>query len=321
MKRRLLRVFTVFLGVYLCSTWVFAAELLVPVGDVIGLELRSGTVTVAAYDDTPTTARDAGIKIGDEILAVDDRPVTCAEDVRRALDRSDGTVELLVRRKDSTHRLRLEPCITADGPKIGVYLRQGITGLGTITFYDPQTGAFGTLGHGVSAGSGELLKLESGLAYPAEVVSIQKGKPTQPGQLKGALDSSRTLGTLHRNTPQGIFGTVTGSWNANAIPTAAWEEIHTGAASIRSTVDEGSPRDYSVEILKIYPKQRSDGRNFLLRITDPDLLAATGGIVQGMSGSPIIQNGKLVGAVTHVLVNDPTRGYGIFIENMLNAAE
>jgi len=303
MKRMLHRVCAGILAMYLCSTGVFAAGLLVPVGDVIGLELRSGTVTVAAYDDTPTTARDAGLKIGDEILAVDNHPVTCAEDVRRALDRSDGTVELLIRREDTTLRMRMEPSITPDGPKIGVYLRQGITGLGTITFYDPQTDTFGTLGHGVSAGSGDLLEMESGLAYPAEVVSIQKGKPTQPGQLKGALDGRRTLGTLNRNTSQGIFGTAAEPWSGKAIPTAAWEEIHTGDAAIRSTVDDGPPRDYSVEILKIYPKQRSDGRNFLLRVTDPDLLAATGGIVQGMSGSPIIQDGKLVGAVTHVCVN------------------
>jgi stage IV sporulation protein B len=162
--------------------------------------------------------------------------------------------------------------------------------------------------------------MESGSAFPAEVVSIQKGKKGHPGQLKGSLDGSRPQGSLQRNTTRGVFGTLEHPLPGDAIPVACWEDISTGPATIRSTIDEAGPRDYSVEILKIYPKDRSDGRNLLLRVTDPELLNATGGIVQGMSGSPIIQNGKLVGAVTHVLVNQPDTGYGIFIENMLDAA-
>ncbi len=320
MKRMLHRVCTAILSVYVLTTGVLAAGMLVPVGDVIGLELASGTVTVAAYDDAPTAARDAGLKIGDQILSIDGRQVTCAEDVRQALNRSDGSIELLVNREGEQTRIRMEPAVTPEGPKMGVFLRQGITGLGTITFYDPDTGAFGTLGHGVNDSSGELLSMETGKAYPAEIVSVQKGKPTQPGQLKGALDGSILQGTLTRNTPRGVFGTALHPWKGEAIPVAAWEETRTGEATIRSTVTDGTPRDYSVEILKIYPKSKADGRNLLLRVTDPDLLAATGGIVQGMSGSPIIQDGKLVGAVTHVLVNSPDTGYGIFIENMLDAA-
>ena len=159
-----------------------------------------------------------------------------------------------------------------------------------------------------------------GKVYPAEVASIQKGKAGAPGQLKGALSSDTLLGSVTVNTQQGVFGTARNAWTGDAIPTAAWEEVRTGDATIRSTVTEGEPQDYSVEILKIYSKTRADDRNFLIRVTDPKLLEATGGIVQGMSGSPILQNGKIVGAVTHVLVNDPTRGYGIFIENMLEAA-
>ena len=162
--------------------------------------------------------------------------------------------------------------------------------------------------------------MTQGSAYPATVVSVQKGKAGQPGQLKGALRSEELLGTLSGNTDRGVFGTVSDGWQGEVIPVASYSEIHTGSATIRSTVDDGEPRDYSVEILKIYPQSRADGRNLLIKVTDPDLLAATGGIVQGMSGSPIIQDGKLVGAVTHVLVNQPDTGYGIFIENMLDAA-
>ena len=183
MKRMLYRVSTAILSVYFLSISVFAAGELIPVGEVIGLELSSGTVTVAAYDDTLTAAREAGLKIGDEILAIDGRQITCAEDVRQALNHSDGSITLLVSRDGKQSSLQLEPAISPEGPKMGVYLRQGITGLGTVTFYDPATGQFGTLGHGVNDGSGDLLSMASGSAYPAEVVSIQPGKKGQPGQL------------------------------------------------------------------------------------------------------------------------------------------
>ena len=159
-----------------------------------------------------------------------------------------------------------------------------------------------------------------GNAYEASVISVKKGKPGDPGQLKGSADSAEAFGTLFCNKPQGVFGISPYGWQGEAVSTAQYTEILPGPAQIRCQIDGAAVRDYSVEILKIYPESRSDGRNFLLRITDAQLLQSTGGIVQGMSGSPILQDGKLVGAVTHVLVNDPTRGYGIYIENMLDAA-
>ena len=298
-----------------------AARMLVPVGRVIGLQLRSNTLTVAAYDDVfGETARSAGLKIGDQILEVDGQPVTCVEDVRSALSRGQKPVELTVRRGSKHSSLSLTPRQTEEGPRMGVYLRQGISGIGTVTFYDPETGIFGTLGHGVSDSAGGLLKMTDGNADRADVISVKKGKSGEPGQLKGAAESPEVQGSLLRNTPQGVFGTTRFGWEGHRIPTAAYDEVRTGPAAIRCQVLDRDVRDYSVELLKIYPETRTDGRNFLLRITDPELLQCTGGIVQGMSGSPIIQNGKLIGAVTHVLVNDPTRGYGIFIENMLDAA-
>ena len=319
MKRMIHRIFFGILFLFLCATAAFAREL-IPVGQVIGLELSAGTVTVAAFDDAFPAGREAGLRIGDQILSVDSTHIRCAEDIRRALNHSDGTVELLISRDGRETELRMEPQITEAGPKLGIYLRQVFTGIGTVTYYDPATGAFGTLGHGVSDSQGKLLPMVKGNAYPATVVSVQRGKAGSPGQLKGSLNTDRLLGSLSGNTGRGVFGNVENCWQGQPMPVAACGEVHTGKALIRSTVSASSPRDYSVEILKIYPSDRSDGRNLLLRVTDPDLLAATGGIVQGMSGRPIIQDGKLVGAVTHVLVNDPTRGYGIFIENMLYAA-
>ena len=320
MKRTIHRIVFGLLSIYFCATVVFAARELIPVGEVIGLELSAGTVTVAAFDDRYPSGRDGGLQIGDEILSIDGATIQCAEDIRSALNRSDGRVDLTVRRNGTTKALTLEPEITDAGPKLGIYLRQGITDIGTVTFYDPASGTFGTLGHGVNDNQGRLLPMTAGNAYRATVASVQKGKSGAPGQLKGSLDGNAPLGILSGNTARGVFGSAHNCWQGSAMEIADESEVRIGEAVIRSTVDGRGPRDYSVEILKIYPSDRTDGRNLLIRVTDPDLLAATGGIVQGMSGSPIIQEGKLVGAVTHVLVNDPTRGYGIFIENMLDAA-
>ena len=296
------------------------AQTLVAVGKVVGLELRNGTVTVAALDEGGSAAGEAGILPGDVILSIDGRAVSSGQDVKNALSRSNGTVSVRFLRNGREQALTLQPEITAEGPKLGVFLRQGVTGIGTVTYYDPETGAFATLGHGVNGSGGSLLKMTDGRAYPARVVSVKKGRSGAPGQLMGTVDSPESNGELTSNTARGVFGKSSTGWQGKTLETASAEEVRTGTATILSTVSGDSVQEYSVEILKLYPKARTSGRNMLIRVTDPALLDATGGIVQGMSGSPIIQDGKLVGAVTHVLVNDPTTGYGIFIENMLDAA-
>ena len=304
----------------LASPTVHAAQV-IPVGQVIGLELTNGTVTVAELDETlGDAARQAGLQVGDQILRIDDTPIRCAEDVRAALRQSDGTVELQIRRQGQESRVRLSPCVTDQGPRLGISLRQGITGIGTVTWYDPATGRFGCLGHGVSDSSGKLVQMSTGRAYQASVLSVKRGKCGEPGLLRGGVDAQSPLGQIEKNTPQGVFGTAEQGWAGQPVETAAPQAVRTGPATIRSTISGTEVREYAVEILRLFPGSNAQGRNMLLRITDPALLSATGGIVQGMSGSPIIQNGKLVGAVTHVLVNDPTTGYGIFIENMLDAA-
>ena len=321
MKRLVSSIASAMLLMFLLPLSTRAAELLIPGGQLIGLQLRDDTVTVAAYDDAlGAYAKNAGLKIGDEIVKINGRPIDSAEDVRAALNSCGGTAELTIRRGSKLSSLRLTPQTTSDGPRLGVYLRQGIAGIGTVTFYDPTTHTFGSLGHGVSDAKGNLLNMTSGTAYEAAILSIVKGKCGEPGQLKGSAEAASDCGTLLRNTSQGVFGVSQTGWAGEPMPVADYGEIHTGEATIRSTVRGSSVQEYSVEILKIYPEDRADHRNFLLKVTDPDLLSATGGIVQGMSGSPIIQDGKIIGAVTHVLVNQPDTGYGIFIENMLNAA-
>ena len=313
-------------GLILCcmlllATPVAAARELVPGGQVIGIELLDGKVCIGAFDDTlGGPARQAGLRVGDRLVSIDGEKIEEAADVRRAVERSKGTVEVTVDRDGEELKLRLQPQITREGPRLGICLKQGVTGIGTVTWYDPATKEFGALGHGVNTKKGKLLGMEQGNVYRASVADVQKGVSGTPGQLMGSVRDVQKVGTLTKNTRQGLFGRMELTQTAQALPVAAGSEVRAGAATILSTVEETSVQEYSVEILKIYPAAGGAERNMLLKVTDPRLLEATGGIVQGMSGSPIIQDGKLIGAVTHVLVNDPTTGYGIFIENMLDAA-
>ena len=305
----------------LLSIETMAARTVIPGGQVIGIELQDGTVTVAAIDETMgKSARSAGVQAGDRIVKIDGKEIHEASDVHRQLERSDGTVELEVERDGKTQKVTVKPAITPEGPRLGVYLRQGVTGVGTVTWYDPDTSSFGALGHGVNTPKGQLLKMKEGSVYPASVAGVIRGASGEPGQLLGKLESREPVGELEKNTDRGIFGTATIPWQGQGIAVASPGEVKTGEATILSTVAGKETQAYRVEILKIYPDTRQSSRNMLLRVTDPQLLEATGGIVQGMSGSPLVQDGKLIGAVTHVLVNDPTMGYGIFIENMLEAA-
>ena len=321
MKKSAIRIFAVLLCIWILSVGVYATEYLVPVGQVIGMELQDGRLCVAAFDEKlGQNAQKAGLCQGDQILAIDGKNVSCPEDISKALTESKGNITMTICRNGKKMQLKMAPTITPDGPKLGIYLKRGITGIGTVTYYDPETGDFGALGHGVSGSDGKLAFMAAGTVYRAGIAVVKAGKVGEPGQLRGTVTQRQPLGKLAKNTPQGVFGTIQEAFSGEAIPVATAEEIHTGSATILSTVSGETVREYSVEILKIYPRNKQEGRNLMLRITDPALLEVTGGIVQGMSGSPIIQDGKLVGAVTHVLVNDPTRGYGIFIENMLDAA-
>ena len=316
MKRTITRFSMLILSIYLFCQTASAARLLIPGGQVVGMHLQDGSVTVSALTDE---GKHTGLVAGDRLLSVDGTAIHCAQDVRNALSRSDGTVKISLRRGAKTKTLTVTPTATSEGPRLGVLLRQGTTGLGTVTYYDPASNSFGALGHGVNDPAGAPVSLESGTVYPAQISGVKRGAVGTPGQLLGALTDATPLGTLSKNTNRGVFGAVDAP-AAQPLPAAQPSEVHIGKATIRSTVTAAGLQEYSVEILKIYPNGQNKTRNMLIRVTDPQLLETTGGIVQGMSGSPIIQDGKLVGAVTHVLVNDPTTGYGIFIEIMLDAA-
>ena len=284
MKKWISRLVMALICFYCIPTTVFAADMLIPVGQVVGLELQNDTVTVAAFENG-SVAHAAGIEVGDRLVSLDDHPIRNAQDVRNALNRSQGSIRITVQRDMQLHTIRVEPAITADGPKLGIYLRQGVTGIGTITYYDPATQTFAALGHGVNDPSGQLLKLTTGSIYSARVTSVRKGKSGEPGQLIGTLCSKDPLGILEKNTVQGVFGKVSQPWKRQALPIADAEDVTCGSAIILSTVQGDTPREYSVEILKVYPASRQNGRNMLIRVTDPALLETTGGIVQGMGVS------------------------------------
>lgn len=318
------------LGVlWTCGTGALALEAteLVPMGSAVGIELETDGVLIVGLTDVETAdgkahpAADAGLKAGDVIRKLGDRETGSAAQFLSALASLDGSaLEVTARRSGQELQFLVTPALSVDGAyQLGLWLRDGISGIGTVTFYDPVSGTFGALGHGINdVDTGELLPFDAGSITGASVVDVIPGSPGNPGELCGQFDRDMVLGALEKNTDSGIFGTAIQGLTGETVPVASEDDVELGPATIRSNVNGDQVEEYAVEISRIY---HGDGNRFLLlTVTDPALLARTGGIVQGMSGSPILQNGKLVGAVTHVLVNDPTRGYGISIGNMLAAA-
>lgn len=269
------------LFVWLLPQTAFATHLLLPVGELIGIALQDNSVTVAGFDpELGGNCEKAGLKTGDRILSIDGQTITCVQDIKNVLRQSDGTVNVTVLRGKKEKNLRLTPEITTDGPKLGILLKEGTTGVGTVTFYDPDSGCFGALGHGVHSPAGNLLAMRKGDAYDATLLTVKKGKIGTPGQLMGSLKSDSLIGTVEKNTNQGVFGKADSPWQGQVLPVCPASDVKTGNATIRSTVAGSGVQEYSVEIIKIYPSD--DTRNLLLKVTDSDLLAATGGIVQGM---------------------------------------
>ena len=285
-------------------------------GDIIGIRMETDGVAIVEFTDQ--TPEKAGLCRGDILKKIDGRPVTTTEEVKTRVEQSGGEpMKLTVERGTREKTVTLAPSPTEQGQRLGLLVRDQITGIGTVTFYDPGTGTFGALGHGINGEEG-LLPMKSGSILPTAVSSVQPGQAGKPGSLRGALQGRAPLGELSRNTDQGIFGTMDAP-ERERLPVAAPGTVHPGKAQIRATAAGRQVQEYDVQIVEVY-SGGEESRNLLLEVTDPELLALTGGIVQGMSGSPILQDGKLVGAVTHVLINDPARGYGILIENMLAAA-
>ena len=312
----------------LCGSLRAGAEemsprMLVPVGHTVGIKLFSRGIVVVKLTEGGSPAKSCGLKTGDVILECGGITVTSTEQFQSLLQKTEGSTALSVRREGDTMTLNVSPKANEQGVNcIGAWVRDSMAGIGTMTYYDPRTGAFGALGHGISdVDTAQLMPFSNGEILPSTVKAVKKGEAGCAGELRGEFDLNGGLGALYANTDRGVFGTLEGDAvladPGEAIPTGAAKE---GPAVIRANVRGDCVEEYDIKIVKVLSGAR-DGRDMVLAVTDPALIARTGGIVQGMSGSPIIQDGTLVGAVTHVLVNDPTRGYGIFIENMLEAAK
>ena len=309
----------------------YEGKSLIPMGNAVGINLQSEGVMIVGVPEiladgvSASPARDAGLSAGDIITQIGAHRVSKSEDLKSAIEKLDGTpIPVKVTRGDSVLQLRLTPHKAPDGHcELGLWMRDGIAGIGTLTFYDPETGAFGALGHAVNdMETGMIIPLREGTIMHSVVTDVVQGKAGIPGQLRGSFSVDKVLGRLTINAPSGIFGKMEPGElvrGKSPLPVAGTAEIRTGPAVILSNVSGSDVKEYKVEITRVYTGSEAVGRSMMISVTDTALLEQTGGIVQGMSGSPIIQNGKLIGAVTHVLVNDPTRGYGIAIENMLDA--
>ncbi len=288
---------------------------LIPGGDVFGIRIKEHGVTVtAAPDDSP-------LKRGDKILTVNDVEIKEAAKISELMsEHRGGAVKIGILRCGERMTVTVVPKLTDGTYKLGITLKNAALGIGTVTFIDPETKVFGGLGHGVSnPEGGETVELASGEATGVVLGGITRGECGKPGELSGIL-SRRKLGSIDINCECGVFGSLTElTSDAQPLPIGHREELKVGEAEIISTVKSGKKSTYKIEITDI-DTTSTGSKSFKIHVTDPMLITLTGGIVRGMSGSPIIQDGKIVGAVTHVMVANPTEGYGIFIENMLNAA-
>lgn len=303
------------------------APMLIPSGEPFGLKILTDGIIVTDFGSVESDlglcspAKEAGIEEGDIIVSVNGIKTSTGNQLTEAVQLDGTQTRLTVIRSGRQINITLTPEKSkVDGLyKLGVWTRDSCAGIGTLTYYDPQNGTYGGLGHSVcDADTGDILPLSYGETVPVRINSVVKGVNGYPGELCGSFMSASASGSILANTECGVFGEYIALPARKAIPMAYKQEAEIGEAQIYTTIDGTNPQSYGIIIEKINYNSESQVKNMVIRITDKELLSKTGGIVQGMSGSPIIQSGKLVGAVTHVFVNDITRGYAVFAENMYN---
>ncbi len=302
---------------------------LYPGGQTFGIRMNTRGVVVVGISEVQTEqercspALTAGLQVSDVITEIGGKAIDSVDTVTGSIAECGGKdLKLTVERQGQRIELTLQPVKSADDGfwRAGLWIRDGTAGIGTVTYVNPEDMSFGGLGHGVcDADTGELMPLGSGNVFSVTVSGIVRGEGGCPGEIKGYFNAGKT-GVLTSNGNTGVYGVFAGlpEPKPESVAIALHDEIENGSAVIRCALDESEIKEYSVEIEKL--SGESDEKNMIVHVTDPALLEKTGGIIQGMSGSPILQNGRLIGAVTHVLINDPSSGYGIYIENMLEHA-
>lgn len=321
-----------FLGVLPLKTMsvdVIDDDMVIPSGETIGIKIHTDRVLLVGLSSVETQegekyapAKDAGLQVGDIITKIDGEAVTDSDHFTSLVDeRRDTRFTLEYVRGSETQSVELAAAYADGHFRIGAWIRDSTAGIGTMTFIKPDTGAYASLGHGISdVDTGQLLTVSQGSITNCTISSVEPGKKGTPGELRGVF-AENDIGVIVENSQYGVYGYCDPKAVSKAEPVKIGTrfEVKEGSAQIISSVD-GAPQAYDVEIEKVMTNS-SDAKGMILHVTDERLLEKTGGIVQGMSGSPIIQDGKLIGAVTHVFVNDPTRGYGIFIELMMDQAQ
>ncbi len=303
---------------------------LVPCGMTVGVKINTegvmvlGTGFVKTEDGNQTNPSEGKLLSGDMLLSANGQELFNKKDLISVIENSEGEVNFRLRRNSETIEAKVTPVKSTDTNKnkIGLWVRDSMQGIGTVTYFNPSTNHFAALGHGiVDIDTKRLITIRTGEIIKSDIVSVKKGSRGEPGELIGEIDSSKVLGTVQYNSPVGIYGTMDyGALGGSMkkMPVGLQADVHEGPAKILSNVERGSTREYDIYIESVNKFSSDDSKGMIIRITDPELLRITSGIVQGMSGSPIIQDDKLIGAVTHVFVQSPTKGYGIFIENMLS---
>jgi stage IV sporulation protein B len=299
-------------------------------GKVVGVVMKTEGVLVLGIGNVKNDEgkiikpSDGIIKTGDIIVSCNGTAVTEKEELKAAVSATEGNaLNLEVKRNSNVLDVEITPAQNEYGEyKIGAWVRDSTQGLGTVTFIDPNSGEFAALGHGVyDVDTKELMSVSEGVVTLSELSGIKKGESGEPGEIIGKLDKENIVGEISKNSNSGIFGTMNSSGikelDGEELEVGLMQDVTEGSAVIRSDVADGVVKDYTINIESISKFGSGVDKGMVISVTDDRLIQATGGIIQGMSGSPIIQNGKLIGAVTHVFVKDSKKGYGIFVENML----
>ncbi len=299
----------------------------VPLGNAIGLKLYTNGVLVVGMSEIEGKKpyENSGIEEGDMIVNIGEKAITCTADLVETVNNSKGKqLQIEYVREGEKKQTSMIPVETAQKEyKLGLWVRDAAAGVGTVSFYDPQTKSFAALGHGIlDIDTNQLLEIAKGDFVTTKIMSITKGTKGNPGKIQGSIENQMNIGQIDKNTEFGIYGKLNNTTVLNiniqdAMEVATRDEIQTGPAKIICTLENNQKKEYSVEVEKIYKNNNQNNKSMLIKVTDKELIEKTGGIIQGMSGSPIIQNGKVIGALTHVLVNNPEMGYGVFADLMI----
>lgn len=302
------------------------SEYLIPGGENIGIEVESkGVIIVGTYEVNGSyPASDAGLKPGDIITKIDGTSVSnISEMINKINGNTSSKLKITYKRLKQTSETTLSITKENDVYKTGLYVKDSITGIGTLSFIDPNTKLYGALGHEITEkNTGQILEVKDGKIFDSSVTNIERSENGTPGSKNATLDSENKTGTIAENTESGIFGTYLGEIPEKKLyKVAEYKDIKLGTAKILTVLEGQTVNEYEINILKVNNNSSQKTKNILFEVTDQELISKTGGIVQGMSGSTIIQGDYIIGAVTHVIVEEPTRGYGILITNMLEEAE